>query len=209
MARLRDEPYQITIEIADRQCKVSRMLKDLGIKQFKVIDIRGLPGGLTRHLVKMPSKQLDKIPRGSLKMQDSSTTKREVSGWLDSDGCDICNAILSQGSFLISGRSVDRNTLVYTFISRSFSAFRNITTTLEDAGLKPKVLEVGVYKSERKILTEKQERALWLALKLGFFEYPRKIRMFDLSRRLGIKSSTLSEMTRRGIRRLLKDYFET
>jgi predicted DNA binding protein len=50
---------------------------------------------------------------------------------------------------------------------------------------------------------------LRLAFKMGFFAYPRKIHMSELSRRLKIKSSTLSEISRRGIRRLLEHHFET
>ena len=57
------------------------------------------------------------------------------------------------------------------------------------------------------VLTEKQERVLWLALKLGFFDYPRKIDSIEFSRKLGIVPSTLSEITRRGMLRLLKHYF--
>jgi predicted DNA binding protein len=57
-------------------------------------------------------------------------------------------------------------------------------------------------------LTEKQERVLWLALKLGFFDYPRRINSIEFSKKLGIVPSTLSEMKRRGIRKLLKHYFE-
>jgi predicted DNA binding protein len=43
---------------------------------------------------------------------------------------------------------------------------------------------------------------------MGFFDYPRKINMEELSRKLGISPSTLSEMIRRGIRKLLMYHFE-
>ena len=72
----------------------------------------------------------------------------------------------------------------------------------------PKILQVVKFKPKSRILTDKQERVLWLALKLGFFDYPRKINSIELSRRLGIAPSTLSEMTRRGMRKLLESYFE-
>jgi predicted DNA binding protein len=74
--------------------------------------------------------------------------------------------------------------------------------------LKVKVLKVMKLRSQGKILTEKQERVLWLALKTGLFDYPRKVDMVEFSRKLGISSSTLSEVIRRGIRRLLEHHFE-
>jgi len=45
-------------------------------------------------------------------------------------------------------------------------------------------------------------------LKGGFFDYPRKIGMRELSAKLGIKPATLSETIRRGTRRLLEHHFE-
>jgi predicted DNA binding protein len=79
---------------------------------------------------------------------------------------------------------------------------------LEASGLKPKILEIGKFKPKGEVLTEKQERVLWLALKMGFFDFPRKITMLELSSRLGVGLSTLSEIARRGIRRLLEYHFE-
>lgn len=210
MERSRDEPYHVTIEIVNKRCKVLKILKDLGIQRFKVIDVRGLTEGLTRHLVRMSSTQIDKIPKSMfIKTGSSDKFKGEASGWFDSNGCDVCNAILSHGAFLISGRNIEDHTIVYTFIAPNLDAFKTIISTLESTGLKPKVLEMVKYKRKGKILTEKQERVLWLALKMGFFEYPRKIHTAELSRRLGIGSSTLSEITRRGMRRLLQDHFRT
>jgi hypothetical protein len=158
----------------------------------------------------MPSTQIEKIPKSMfVKTRSSDKFEGEASGWFDSNGCDACNAILSHGSFLISGRNIEDHTIVYTFITPNFDAFKSIISALESTGLKPKVLEMVKYKRTGKILTEKQERVLWLALKMGFFEYPRKIHTAELSRRLGIGVSTLSEITRRGMRRLLQDHFRT
>ena len=61
---------------------------------------------------------------------------------------------------------------------------------------------------KKEILTEKQEKILWLALSAGFFEFPKRIDSVKLSRKLGISPATLSEITRRGIRRLLEHYFK-
>jgi len=209
MKRPQDEPYHIAIEVVNKRCKVLITLEDLGIRRFKVIDVRGLTGGLTRHLVKMPSKQIEKIPQGIfVKARVDSRFEEETSAWFDSDGCDLCNTILSNGSFLISGRDIEDHTFVYTFIAPNFTAFKAIISALEGEGLRPKVLKIEKYEPKGKILTEKQERVLWLALKMGFFDYPRKIDSAEFSRKVGVGPSTLSETTRRGIRRLLEHYFE-
>ncbi len=205
---LKDEPYHITIEIVNRNCKGLKMLRVLGVKKYALTDIRGLPGGLTRHLIKIPLDQINEINEGKFsKIRSSRKFGREAS--FDSDGCDVCNTIFTNNSFLISARHISDYTIVYNFVVPNFKAFKSIVSTLENSGLKPKILEVVRFKPKGKILTEKQERVLWLALKLGFFNYPRKVNTIELSRRLGIVPSTLSEITRRGIRRLLESHFKT
>lgn len=206
MQPAKDEPYHITIEIVNNQCQVAKKLNESGIKQFKIVDLRGVASDTTRHLVKIPSKQVNRIPQNLEARQDEG--KRETSVWIDSGGCDVCTTILSNSSFLISGRTVEDGALLYTFITPSFEAFQTIISSLEGKGFKPKILEVGKFQRRREILTEKQERALWLALKMGFFNYPRNLTMQELSLRLGVGLSTLSETMRRGIRRLLEDHFE-
>lgn len=209
MEHQKDDPYHITIGVENKQCKILKMLKNSGIDQFKVIDIRSVAQGLTSHLVQMPTKQINKIPSGSFKIEKGTKTREGTSGWINSTGCEICSTILSNDSFLVSGRSIGDNNITYSFIARNYEAFQNIISKIENNGLKPKILEVRKYQPKQKVLTETQERVLWLALKMGFFTYPRKINTLELSRRLKIKPSTLSEITRRGIRRLLEHYFET
>jgi len=98
--------------------------------------------------------------------------------------------------------------IMYSFMVPSFEAFQKIISALETAGLKVKVLKMGKFEPKEGVLTEKQERIFWLALKSGFFDYPRRIDTEELAAKLGISPSTLSEITRRGMRRLLENYFK-
>lgn len=116
---------------------------------------------------------------------------------------------MSYGAFLISGRIVKEYTIIYSLVTPNFDAFKKIISAIEDIGLKPKILEVEKYTPKGKILTSKQENVLWFAFNMGFFDYPRKINSIALSKKLGISVSTLSEITRRGMHRLLKRQFET
>ena len=52
-------------------------------------------------------------------------------------------------------------------------------------------------------LTEKQQEAISLAFKLGYFDTPRKISTDELAQKLGLSSSTLAVHLRRAERRLL------
>jgi len=209
MSQRWDRPYLVIIDIKNRRCKVFKMLEKLGIHQFKVNDIRSSSKGSFGHLVELDHDQIKKIAQNKLiEIGIEGTKGNSSTTWIESEGCKVCNTILSHGSFLISGRTLQDFTLTYTFIVPSFKAYRNIITVLEDLGLQLKVRKLGKFEPKKEILTEKQEKILWLALSAGYFEFPKRIDSTKLSTKLGISPSTLSEITRRGIRRLLEHYFK-
>ena len=210
MQRLRDEPYHATLEIVNTRCKGLGIIKDLGIKQCALVDVRNLPSGLTRHLIRFPSSEMRNIPKDSPhEINVSHKGDKETFLWFDTDGCDVCRTILATNSFLVSGRKLEGSLITHSFVAPTPEAFKEILIKLEQSGLQPKIVEAGKFQPEGKTLTRKQERVLWLALKMGYFDYPRKVHTSELSQRLGTGASTLSETIRRGTRRLLEDHFES
>src|SRR5665647_261225 len=93
------------------------------------------------------------------------------------------------------------STIMYSFIVPTFEAYQGIIGNLEKSGHKVNVRKIGKFEQQIGILTENQERIFWLALKSGFFDYPRQIGMAELAGKLGISPATLSEIIRRGTRR--------
>lgn len=199
---------EIETEIESKVCKIQNLLEKHGIKQFRVIDVRGTPGGKIGHMVKIPQSQIEML-QSKTQFDVVRTGKEDALVWFESEGCDVCTTIVSRDSFLVSGGSLEKNQVLYRFISQSTEAFQQIVSELELKGYKPKIRKMEKYKTSGKILTSKQELVLWHALKAGFFEYPRKINSIELSKRLGIVPSTFSEITRRGFRRLLESHFNT
>ena len=185
MSYLQDEPYHVDIEIENPQCKCSMMLRNSGISQFNVIDVRGVDKGLTRHLISIPSKQREKIPADvTVTVEREDKDGRNTLICFESDGCDVCNTVISQGSFLLSGSNVEDSKFVYSFIAPNYDVFMSIITQLEEGGFKPKVLTTERFSLTGGVVTKKQEKVLWIALKMGFFEFPRKIHMRELSEKL-------------------------
>jgi hypothetical protein len=59
-----------------------KKIHDLNISKYTMKDIRGIPDGPTRHLVKIPSDQLKEIPE-----ENFAEVKKEEA-WIESDGCE-------------------------------------------------------------------------------------------------------------------------
>lgn len=199
------EPYQVIIEVENKQCKMVKKLASLGFQHLKVVDVRSSSSGSVRHLMDVGEDQAKKVPR---ELAAKGGIEGKSSIWLESEGCEVCNTILGHDAFLVSGKSMQDNIITYSFMVPTFEAYRGIITDLEKAGHKVNVRKVGKFEQQIGVLTENQERIFWLALKSGFFDYPRQIGMAELAQKLGISAATLSEIMRRGTRRLLEHYFK-
>lgn len=199
------EPYQVVIEVENKQCKMVGKLASLGFKHLKVVDVRSSKSGSVRHLMDMGVDQAQKVPK---ELAAKGHVEGKSAVWLESEGCEVCNTILAHDAFLVSGKSMQDNIITYSFMVPTHEAFRGIINDLEKSGHKVSVRKVGKFEAQIDVLTENQERIFWLALKSGFFDYPRQVGMAELAAKLGISAATLSEIMRRGTRRLLEHYFK-
>ncbi len=204
-------PYHVVLEVENRECAVVKRLSPIGLKQVRVADIRSSSPKSVKHLIELDPDELRRAKDLPSDLQHvlEDKGKEKPSIWLESEGCGVCHAILSSDAFLFSGKSLEGASIMYSFLVPSFEAFQKIVSSLQGLNLGVKVLKMGKFQPKQGVLTEKQERIFWLALKGGFFDYPRKIDTTELAAKLGISPSTLSEITRRGMRRLLESYFKS
>jgi predicted DNA binding protein len=199
------EPYHVVIEVENKQCKMVKKLASLGFSHLKVVDVRSSSSGCVRHLMDVGEDQAHKVPK---ELAAKGHVEGKSAVWLESEGCEVCNTILAHDAFLVSGKSMHGNIITYSFMVPTFEAYKGIIDDLEEAGHKVNVRKIGKFEQQIGVLTENQERIFWLALKSGFFDYPRQIGMEELATKLRISTSTLSETMRRGMRRLLEHYFK-
>jgi predicted DNA binding protein len=199
------EPYHVVIELENKECRMVGKLDKLGFKHLKVVDVRSSKGGCVRHLMDLGEEQAKKVPQ---ELAAKGHVEGKSAVWMESEGCGVCNTILAHDAFLVSGKSMQGSVISYSFMVPTHEAFSGIIADLEKAGHKVTVRKVGKFEQQLDVLTENQERIFWLALKSGFFDYPRKIGMAELAAKLGISAATLSEIMRRGTRRLLEHYFQ-
>ncbi len=199
------EPYHVVLEVENKQCKMVKKLTALGLKHLKVVDVRSSTKGSVKHLMDIGEEQAKKVPK---ELVTHKRVENKSAVWMESEGCEVCNAILAHDAFLVSGKSLEDNMITYSFMVPTFEAYQAILAELEKTGHKVYVRKIGKFEQQIGILTENQERIFWLALKSGFFDYPRQVDMTQLAKKLGISPATLSEIMRRGTRRLLEHYFK-
>jgi hypothetical protein len=92
----------------------------------------------------------------------------------------------------------------WRFIARSSGDLRRVISGLEKGGSKTRILEVSPL-DQKAALTGRQKEIISIAVAKGYFEFPRRISLTELSQFLGIKPSTLSEILRSAERRILEN----
>ena len=160
MADVWRKPYHVVIEVENRQCRILKKVASFGIKHLKVTDIRSSNSGSVKHLIELDPGEVKKISKDFKVVLSRGKAESKPSIWFDSEGCEVCNCILSRDAFLISGKSMEEHTIKYSFIVPTFESYKSILCALENSGHKVKVLKIGSFKPKIGVLTEKQERSV-------------------------------------------------
>jgi len=79
-----------------------------------------------------------------------------------------------------------------------------VLTRLEQSGVKAVIREVSEV-TQQEELTTRQKAILSIAVSMGYFDFPRKVSLTALSKAVGVKPSTLSEILRSAERRIMEN----
>jgi len=94
----------------------------------------------------------------------------------------------------------------WRFIARRAGDIRQVLKSLEGEGISTRIEEVAPLQP-RPTLTGRQKEIMVAAVSHGYFEFPRRINLTDLSELVGVKPSTLSEILRGAERRIMENAF--
>ena len=195
----------VTLEVEPPR-DASEVLESL--PQLTVLDVRSSRGGLVSHLLAYPSHEHVRVKEALTKLGFEVVAEGVHDGrraLMVRRRCTVCRALLSHGAFVLSGSIGGSRRAEFRFLVDP-AGLKRLLRRLERLGVSFSVKRLKACRLEAS-LTEVQEQALMDALREGFFDYPRRIGLSELARKLGVAPSTLSEVLRRGLRRVLEDYF--
>ena len=94
----------------------------------------------------------------------------------------------------------------WRFVARRSSDLRKVLRSLEGQGISTRVEDLAPLEP-RPTLTGRQREIMTAAVSQGFFEFPRRTNLTELSKLVGVKPSTLSEILRSAERRIMETAF--
>ena len=121
MADAWSKPYQVVVEVENKECKMLKKFATLGLLNLKVVDLRSSSKGSVKHLVEL---DLDQVKHVCSKLGGSEkkkqTDRRRQAMWFESEGCEVCITILANDAFLVTGKSVEQGRILYSFMVPTF-----------------------------------------------------------------------------------------
>ena len=132
--------------------------------------------------------------------------KGKILATLQVRDCRACHTLAESECFLTDATAAKAGGLEWHILAPDRAAVKNLVATLRQRGL---AVEIASIRSARAagLLTDRQQSVISLAYKLGFFEYPKKVNLTQLAKKLGVSKSTLSEIMRTGEAKILHAYF--
>jgi predicted DNA binding protein len=188
------QKHPVTIRVIDRVPYSEKGVKDL-------VEIAG-PEDIMAEV-------LEDIRKNPLvaKVETTVTEKGKVIGAVTTARCEICRILTDSGVFLISAESKGSGKVEWTLVVSDKSVLKNIFDHLKSKGVEGELVKLTKI-DDKESLTERQDKITHVAFERGYFDYPKRISLRELARMFDVSPSTLSEILRKGQRKIVLDYFK-
>ncbi len=141
-----------------------------------------------------------------IKTYFSHASDRTIVGEVVVDKCAACMALKQSECFMVSSKSTVGGWLEWTVAAENNSAIYDLIDRIKRNGCDIDLTRISNF-SGGSGLTQRQDEILQFAYSNGYYEYPRRIRLRDLSLIFEVSPSTMSEILRAGQRRIFSEYF--
>lgn len=139
---------------------------------------------------------------------DTTVTERgKVIGAVTTARCEICRILTDSGVFLISAQSKDGGRVEWTLVLSEKQVLKEIFDHLKTKSVEVELIKLTKI-DDKESLTERQDKITQVAFDRGYFDYPKRISLRELARMFDVSPSTLSEILRKGQRKIVLDYFK-
>ena len=181
---------------------------------IRVLDCRSLPDGKgVQELFEITSsadlseKIVDYLRQDSY-VYDVDIVRADrgrIIGSLKTHRCTACKTFAEANCFLSSAATKADGKLEWTVVGND-TMVKALMQGLESNGVTGEVLRISKLEGEAE-LTARQEEILQIAFEKGYFEFPKKITLRQLAKVLDLSPATLTEILRRGQKRIIEQHF--
>ena len=140
------------------------------------------------------------------KLDISPYKKGGYLGAIVTNNCITCQALTKSKCFLTYARNLKDAKIEWHIITGDEKSLSKLIKALERNKCTVELISKTLL-TKKNILTSRQDEIIKIAFEKGYYEYPKKISLRELSKILKISFSTLNEILHRGERKIIKDYY--
>ncbi len=129
-----------------------------------------------------------------------------IKGAVATNECVACCSMVGSEAFLLESNMDKDGKTIWRLLATEKEAIRMIISDLEDHRYIVELRKLTSVDVDE-LMTSRQEDILQIAYERGYFDYPKRISLRDLAAMFDISISTLSEMLRKGQRKIMEEYF--
>lgn len=177
------KPLILAFTLVNKNCRVAKMLRDNGVDNFRILGIRPDNENFT-HVVEMTKGNASSIRI------------------FRSEGCKLCTLLSSKDTILLSAKTKGELMKCQIIVADRQSLRKLVPKLKAFPGFR-----ILTIRSNKPVLTSRQEDILLLALRMGYFDTPRRIKARELAKVIGVSTPTLVELLRRAVRNLVIEHY--
>ena len=127
-------------------------------------------------------------------------------GAIVTNDCITCRALTKSNCFLTYARNLKDARIEWHIITGDEKSLSKLIKDLDKSGCSVELISKTLL-TKKKLLTSRQEEIIKIAFERGYYEYPKKISLRELSKILKISFSALNEILHRGEKKIIRDYY--
>jgi predicted DNA binding protein len=181
---------------------------------IKVIDSKAMKEGV-RDLVQIEVENEEDLPKVIDQVRNnphifnvdiSAIDKGKALAVFSTNQCIPCRLLAGTECFLTRSTTTKEGRLNWTMLVTQKKALQDLIDNLAKVNAQPKLVKLTEI-TDTDELTLRQEQITRMAFERGYFDFPRRIGLRELAKMFNISTSTLSEILRKGQRRIMMRYF--
>ncbi|KAA8921968.1 helix-turn-helix domain-containing protein [Thermoplasma sp.] len=199
-----NRPIVAKISLRRDDCILTKELS--GFEPSAIIERLRIGQERTIHRVTVPKDKLQAVRqyltgKGMLVYVDTNNSL-----WVEAKSCAVCRFFSLCDSVILGSKSGGRDALELTIMTKNMPRLRDIIKKLDEEGLDPALESVS--NGGTLNLTQRERDILKMAYYLGYFDDHRNVKLSEISKMTGVSTASLSEIIRRGTRKIFKYYIE-
>jgi predicted DNA binding protein len=184
--------------------------------RIQLLDTVKTDEGMTRDLAEVnlrdkASKPVIEAIKGSEHVTSVEVTEHDKGRLLvvvTTQGCEGCAVLAEADVFLLSGHTNEEGRLEWKVAFSKRKDLDALISRLQALNADVAVLRVSNALDDGLQLTDRQLKIVEVAFKRGYYDYPKRISIRELARIFSVSTATVSEILRRGPRKIIKEHLE-